>query len=457
MRKHEIKRKKRNVLLISYLSAAVVALGILAGVKHEQAKIYQRYVANDYQHAFDELVTAVSEMDAALQKSMYATSPSMISAVCTELFGKAMTAQMSLSALPFSTQELEQTASFISHVGDYAFVLSRSAARGLSYTEKELRDLRSLSDSAQLLAGNMKNLQLDLLDGVLRLDELIERRATLESADDGSGATVGSSMRLIEKEFPETPSLVYDGPFSEHLSKAQPKFLQGREMVDADSARRIAAQFSGISRGKLYLAAESEGEIPYYCFSADLSGYSVSIAVTKQGGQVLGMMSSRQPVEGSLSEEQLLNIAHRFLDERGFHGLVETYRIRQDNTVTMNFAYRQGDVLCYSDLVKLAIAEDTGTVCGFECQGYLTSHHQRQLPSPAVSEAKAREKVPPMLTVLSSQMALVPSEGQQETLCYEFKCSDEQERHCLIYVDAQSGEQHRILLLIEDETGALTI
>ena len=56
----------------------------------------------------------------------------MISAVCTDVFGKAMTAQMSLGALPFSTQELEKTAGFISRVGDYAYSLSRA---GREYTD----------------------------------------------------------------------------------------------------------------------------------------------------------------------------------------------------------------------------------------------------------------------------------------------------------------------------------
>ena len=166
----ENKRKKAVVLTVSYLSAAVIALGILAGTNYQRAETYKRYVAANYQHAFGELVTAVSEMDTALQKSLYATSPSMVSAVCTEVFGKAMTAQMSLGVLPFSTQELEQTAGFISRVGDYAFALSRSAGSGAGYTDEEKKNLKALSETANLLSANMKSLQTDLMDGVLTID-----------------------------------------------------------------------------------------------------------------------------------------------------------------------------------------------------------------------------------------------------------------------------------------------
>ncbi len=124
-------RRKWAILSISYLSCAVVALGIFSWAQYNRAETYNRQVAASYQHAFAELVTSMSEIDTALQKSLYATSPTMAGAICTEVFGKAMTAQMTLGVLPFSTQELEQTASFISRVGDYAYSLSRSALRGV--------------------------------------------------------------------------------------------------------------------------------------------------------------------------------------------------------------------------------------------------------------------------------------------------------------------------------------
>ena len=451
------KRKKAVVLTVSYLSATVIALGILAGTNYQRAETYKRYVAANYQHAFGELVTAVSEMDTALQKSLYATSPSMVSAVCTEVFGKAMTAQMSLGVLPFSTQELEQTAGFISRVGDYAFALSKSAGSGAGYTDEEKKNLKSLSETANLLASNMKSLQTDLMDGVLTRDELEDSQDRLDAAEQSMPNTLGGSMRLIEQEFPEIPSLVYDGPFSEHITKQEPVTLKGAREVSEDEARDAAAQFSGVSRSKLYLAGECGGNLPCYFFEANVGSGTLSLKVTKQGGKVINMLSSRQPGEGELSDDEVLKSAYKFLDGRGYTDMVETYRIRQNNVVTINFAYRQDKVVCYSDLVKVAVAEDTGAVCGFEAQGYLMTHCRRDLPLPAVSEEQAREKVPDGLEVLSSQLALVPSDGKYEKLCYEFKCSDENERHCLIYVGADSGEQEKILILIEDETGALTI
>ncbi|MGN1002305.1 MAG: germination protein YpeB [Oscillospiraceae bacterium] len=451
-------KKRTAILAISYLSAAVLVLAVLFGVSHERARRYELYAANNCQHAFDELVTAVGELDAALQKSVYATSPEMMGAVCTEIFGKAMTAQMSLGVLPFSTQELERTSGFISRVGDYAFSLSRNAARGQGYTQEEIENLRSLSDTAGVLAQNLKGMQTDMSLGVISMDELYAAERRLDETEDAAvPATVGGSMRLIEKEFPETPTLIYDGPFSEHIVSGSHKALEGLEMVDENRAREVAADFLAVPKTRVYPLGESAGDIPSWNFAYDADGATTTVAVTKEGGKVLGMLSSRPVGERKVSPEAALEKAKSFLRAKGYANMAETYSMCQGNILTANFAFVQEGVRCYSDLVKVSVAMDTGKVCAFEAKGYLSSHYWRDLPEKAVSEETAREKVSPLLTVLSARTALVPSDGKYETLCYEFTCQAEDERKYLIYVDAVSGEQEKILILLEDENGTLTL
>ena len=452
------KTKKRTVLAFSYLTAAALTFGILAGVNYERAKQYERMMANNYQHAFDELVTAVTEVDTALQKSVYATSANLTGSLCTEVFGKAMTAQMSLGALPFSCQELEQTSGFISRVGDYAYALSRAAAAGRTITDEQLDNLRALSDTASILALNLKSMQSELQDGHLTLTELRRAQTTLDENTDGQAAYAGDSIRLIEQEFPEVPSLIYDGPFSEHLSGAAPKALEGLEEVDEETARALAAGFLGLNRAKVYPTGEIGGELPCYGFAADGGdGGTTYLAVTKQGGKILSMLSSRPAGSASVGAEEAVKTAERFLGNAGYTDMAETYHMSQNGVLTVNFAYRQGEVLCYSDLVKVSVALDTGKVCGFEAKGYLTAHHTRELPEIRVSAEDARERVPETLEILARRLALVPSDGKYETLCHEFKCAAENGQHFIIYVSVETGAQEKILILLEDESGALTL
>lgn len=446
------------ILLTSYLTAAAVTFGVLAYVSNARARQYELYLSNQYQRSFNDLVTAVEEVDSALQKSMYAMSQGLAGSLCTEVFGKAMAAQLSLGSLPFSSAELEQTASFLSRVGDYAYCLSRAAAWGRAISPEELENLKALSDTAAILALNLRGMQSELLAGALSLTQLRKSQTTLDELSEQMPGYAGDGLKLIEQEFPEVPSLIYDGPFSEHLTNRKPKVLEGLPEVSQEEARRIAADILATGRGRIHPEGELTGDIPCWCFSADgEDGAALSVCITRQGGKLLSLLSSRPAGSERVSPEEAVEAAKRFLQSIGCPDMEETYHMTRDGVLTVNFAYRQGETLCYSDLIKVSVALDSGKVCGCETKGWLTSHCQRELPAAAVSQEDARAMVPESLEILSSQLALVPSDGQYETLCHEFKCAAEDGRHFIIYVNAATGQQEKILILLEDETGTLTL
>ena len=103
------------------------------------------------------------------------------------------------------------------------------------------------------------------------------------------------------------------------------------------------------------------------------------------------------------------------------------------------------------------MACDTGAICSFEARGYINSHTARDLPEPSVTADEARTQVTQDLEILSEQLTLIPTAGQDERLCWEFKCRTDDERHVLVYVNAVTGQQEKILLLLEDENGTLTL
>ena len=453
-----MQKNRLRTVLICYLCAAIAAFGGLALSFRARAQAREQELRYGYERAFGELVTAVGELDSALEKAVCATAPGLIGSLCTEVFGKAMTAQMSLAALPFSTQELEHLSGFISRVGDYAFVLARTAPAAGGYAPEELENLRALSGTAGTLAMNLRSLRGEVQDGTLALTDAEKTVRTVSGAVPEGLATLSDAVRLIEQEFPEIPALIYDGPFSEHLTGAQPLALTGLPDVDEAAAREIAARFLSVGEGRVRALGACGGDIPCWCFSADAAGGSTQyVSVTRQGGRVLSLLSSR-PVGSPVTDaESAVRTAAAFLAANGFADMAETYHMTQGGVLTVNFAYRQGDVLCYADLVKVSVALDTGRVCGFESRGYLSAHTPRALAAPAVGEEEARAAVPDGLEILGEQLALVPSPGRYETLCREFRCRAEDGRNYLIYVDAATGEQHKILILLEDESGALTI
>ena len=450
-------KKRTAILTISFLSAAVVALCAWGFVQHARAERYQITAEAGYQRAFGELVSSLTEIDSALQKSLYATSPATAGALCTEVFGKAMMAQMSLGVLPFSTQELEQTAGFISRVGDYAYMLSRAAAKGSSYTDEQRENLAALSDTATILAQNMTQLQTDMSDGRLTMDELKNAEDRLDTAKESLPTTLSGSMRLIEQEFPEVPSLIYDGPFSEHLTNASPRFLENLRAFSEEEARMTAWEFLGGARTAVKSQGRTEGSLPTWNFSAKCGDGEMDLALSVQGGKPVNLLCSRSLGEAKLSEEEAEAAAQSYLKKHGFTSMERTYHMIQNGVMTINYAYAQDGVLCYADLVKVSVALDDGSVVGLETRGYLMNHVQREIPEAAISEEQAASKVADGLEVLNHRLTLVPRTGGEEVFCHEFTCQTERGQHYIIYVDAVSGEQEKILILLEDENGALTL
>jgi spore germination protein len=451
-------KKKILTLTVSYVLAGIIVLSGFLYAEHQKSEALQRQVANNYQHAFSELVNGMGEIDSALQKSLYATSPAMVSAICTELFGKATSTQMIMGELPVSNYELEQTAGFIAKVGDYAYMLSKNAAAGGTYSEEQYANLKVMSDTATVLSDNLKQLMADINSGALTVTELSQiQNSAAQSEDSAQPEALGESFKVIESEFPEVPSLIYDGPFSEHISKMKPVYLEGKSEISDAVAQNIAAEFMGMDQGTFTVYGERSGNIPAYMLSAKMNGGEIYLEVSKAGGVVINMRDSRSVSAMAMQPEDGVGIAKRFLEEHGFTDMQESYWMVDNNTVTVNFAYTQDDVICYTDLVKVSVALDNGSVTGFESLGYVMSHTDRTLPEVTVSVDEAQDRVSGELTVLSHDLAVIPTGGMYEVLCHEFKCENANGQHYIIYVNAQTGVEEKILILLESENGTLTL
>ena len=450
-------RRRTAVRIFSFALTALVVLAGYGIQKNNEAEAYRQQLSLGYRHAFAELAANLDGLNTDLQKGLYATSPSMLGALCTQIYGRSVAAQQALGELPYSNVELERTAALLAKVGDYAAYLSRSAAVNGGCSEEDRARLKSLSAGAGELAVKVAGLQADLLSGSADLEDVQAAEARLSASTEGGAVTAGSAYKTVESDFPELPSLIYDGPFSEHIAGRTPKVLEGLGQVSPDEARTMAAQFLNLKPGVFTLVSSGGGSLPVYGFSAWVDGGEVYIEVSRAGGRVVELMSARSVPQALLTREEALTAAADFLTAQGYPSMVQTYFTDTGNVLTINFAYAQDGVICYPDLIKVSIALDTGRVVGFESKGYLMNHSARSFTPPAVSEAAARRVVSPELAVLSHQLALIPTGGEYEVLTHEYKCETQDGRHVLVYVSAQTGQEERILLLLEDESGTLVI
>ena len=458
--------KRRVRVLAASFTAAAFAVSVGFGVQgYARAEDYRRQLDNGYRQAFTELTTAAGELDAALEKVTYATTPSLFASLCAQAYAKALAAQTALGELPYGNVELEQTAAFFAKAGDYAMAMARGASGEGVCTVENRETLRGLAAAAGELSATLQALQLQLDGGALHPEDVAAAEARLAAAEarlaaaqeDGEPVTSGSAFQTVEADFPQVPTLIYDGPFSEHLSGRTPQMLEGLPQVTEEEARRAAAAFAGLRAEVFTRTSDGAGNLPAWGFSALADGGELYVEITKQGGQVLQMLSSRPVGEAALSRKEGVEQAASFLDAHGYQDMSPSYFLEGDGILTVHFAPVLDGVYCYPDLVKVGVALDNGDVVSFEAHGYLMNHGAREPAAPAVSADEAAERVDSSLTVLSRQLALIPTGGEYEVLCHEFKCQNADGGHVLVYVNAATGQQERILLLLEDENGTLVI
>lgn len=447
--------KRGRIRAVAYTAFAFVILAGYCISIYQSSLNYQRTIANSYRRAFSQVVSSVERIDNAMQKEIYVVTPAMVSVLSAEIQTEASVAQQALSELPYANVELEQTAAFLSKVGDYASALARSATDGL--TEEESAYLETLSMAASQLRERLEALEIELNEGTTSLATAAEIEQRLSELTEDDSVLAGSTFENVETDFPELPTMTYDGPFSDHLASSDSKYLRGLSEVTADEAIAAAANLTGLRESVFTLTGEVNGEIPCYTLEAAVDGGTLTVEVTKVGGIVLELTNSRSVGDRALSADDCADRAEDFLERCGFEDMEETYRYNNEGRLTVNFAYEDEDILCYPDLCSVTVAMDTGSVVSFECTSYVSNHTRRGFEPPVVTVEQARETISPKLQILKERLAVIPTEGEFEVLCWEFICQAENGQHYIVCINANTGAEQKILILLEDENGTLTV
>ncbi len=174
-------KKKTRILLASYLSVLVVTLALWAWAGQWGLGWYRRTAKESAGLAFEETVRAVERLSDVLDQSPYATDSGMCERICCEACASAAAAQSAMSALPFSTQELERLSAFLNTAGDYALSLSGS---GEVFTPDQREDLRAMGEAAADFSRQLLSLREALNGGELRMDSR-EKRLRNVGEEDG--------------------------------------------------------------------------------------------------------------------------------------------------------------------------------------------------------------------------------------------------------------------------------
>ena len=435
--------RRRAIRLTSFSLAAAAVCGFGWYKNYHQSQYYQNALEMSYMRAIEDLASYMNDLNGTLAKSMYSGTPEQLSRLSADIWRDAGYAKNSLSQIPTGFVQLEKTYKYLSQVGDYAKSMARKVSSGQTLSEEERRNMQKLSEYGKALEEQLFVLQDEIMVGNVSYEE-VEDTLSNQQLDPNQSQTVnvGDGFKDFEDGIDGYPTLIYDGPFSDHILEKEPEFLKGQPEISREEARKRAAAILGTEEANVQDDSDEDGKMPSYGFYAEDS----VISVTKAGGFICYTLSSRPVSEDRIQMEQACQMAEKYLKDIGYDHMQTTYYEKNNNVLTVNFAAKEGEVTCYN-----------GEILGMDARGYLTNHKSRSLPAPSISEEDARNTCSPLLEVQEVKLALIPSAGQNEIYCYELNCLSETGDHVLVYINAETGAEEQILILLINENGTLTI
>lgn len=443
--------RRNKIRIISYMLTLVAVLTAWGTVQTVRFVNYAKQISVSQQRAISSLASYLDTLKNDLKKMQYVNTSTMASGLSLSLCKASAGAKGCLSELSAGSTQLNTINKFLSQSSDYVQSLTKRLANGETLTDEDHEQITQLYNYAAKLSEQISYMEEVMYSGSIDFEGAV---STLSHLTDNGDLSISYSDTVSDAEdsFADYPTLIYDGPFSDNMLTKESEMLKNEKEITAEEAKKRAAEFSGIQEENLIKQEDENGTIKAYVFYCD----GVSVAVTKNGGYLMYILSDTFAGEEKKTSEEAIEIARKYLEKHGFSSLKNSYYSINDGICTINFAYTLGDVIYYPDLIKVGIALDTGKVVSADTTGYLMNHKSRDIPQNVISIGAAEKNISSTLTVESYKTAIIPIDDGSEVFTYEFLCHDKDNNDILVYINAETGKEADIKLLMYSDGGILT-
>lgn len=422
---------------------------------------YRNYLQSEYSKNMHELITSVENIRVDLSKAAITNSREEKIITFEEIFRYSATANDKLHSLPIPQQNIESTSKFLSQVGDFCYSLVKASSEGKDLSDKDYNNIDNLKQEALKLQNDLNVVLADISEGRVKWGEIRQKAAGVFAR--GNEEAVSTQFANIQKQIAAYPSLIYDGPFSDNIMDIKPKVTAQAEVPLADATNVVYKVIGKENIEKIdNVPNEGKTKIPSYRFNVTMKNRNakqntVICEISKNGGRVVYLLDNRLINNPAVDLKKAADIGAKYLINLGYKNMVTAYTLKYDNTAIINYVFKQNDIAIYPDQIKLKIALDNGNIIGIESEKYLVSHEEnRKLITPKISEAEAEAKVSKRLNISTKRLAVIPTETNTEILCYEFAGSYKNDKF-IVYINAQTGYEQRILQIINTPNGELAM
>ncbi|CDI48348.1 germination protein YpeB [Clostridium tetani] len=455
-----MKKSNKRVIYTAIVTIIVVFSSTFAILMTLERTDYRNYLQAQYSKNMYELMDSVQNIRVNLSKAAVVGSREQNIIVFDEIFRHATNANDRLHSLPLSQDTIENTSRFLSQVGDFCYTLGKTTSEGTQLQDKDYKSIEDLKNRSIKLEANLNQVSNDINEGKVRWGEIRKKVGGVLARNKED---ISEQFKGIQKQVTQYPALIYDGPFSDNVVKIEPRINKEKEISKEEAEKKIRTVIGENKVTKIDLInKESNTGISTYSFEVGVKSRNdkndkIVCEVSKKGGKILYLLDNRLVESSKIKRDTAMKKGEEFLKNIGYKEMVPTYAIDYGNVATVSYVYKKDDIMIYPDQIKLKIALDDGSIVGIESAKYLVSHtRNRNIPKAKVSLENARKKVGKRLKIKSSRLAIIPTETNKEKLCYEFT-GDYNGETFIVYVNADTGYEERIIQIINAPNGQLTI
>lgn len=447
--KKKVNKKVLNVAIFMTFGALIIfSLEMTNNFKRQK-----NLVQDEYNKSMYLAVSYINNVEVDLAKLLVTSTPKMSAVTLADIWKQANIAKECLEQIPVGQNSMANASKYLTQVSDFSYTLMKQNISDIKLTEEEYEKLKHIYEDSSKLSSKMSDIYDDLNAGRIKWDEL--EKIGNEKLPDND---ISNSISEVGKTFQNYEGLIYDGAFSDHLLSSEPKFLSQKEISEDDAKKYIEEVILNDEKiDKIEFKGESNGKIKLYNFDVTLdSKQKRTISITKNDCKLYLMIGDKNVKEQNISVDEAKKRGMEFLNKLGIDNMIETYYQKTENMIVINYAATQDDVILYPDLIKVKISLDDGKVYGVEAAGYIFNHTTRNNLKPSISQEKAKSILNSSIKIISSDMALIPTESNSEILTYEFKGKIDN-REFLIYINADNASEEKVLLVIDNKNGVLTM
>lgn len=422
---------------------------------------YRNYLQAEYSKNMYELIDSVRSIRVNLSKAPIVGSKEQNVIVFDEIFRHASVANDKLHSLPVNQSTIQDTSKFLSQVGDFCYTLGKTTLEGKQLNESDYKTINDLKNRSYSLEDSLNKISEDINDGEIKWGEIRKKVTGVLAKEDTSN--LKTKFEGIQKQIVQYPSLIYDGPFSDNNMKIKPR-INSQKVISQNQAKDIIKKVVGENNiGSINLNERvSNSKIPAYSFDVLLKGKEnekrkIVCDISKHGGRVLYLIDNKTINDKKINRKEAIKKGNEYLERLGYKDMVPTYAMHYGNAAVISYVHRTNNVNIYPEQIKLKVALDNGNIIGVESEKYLTSYvDKRNISKPSITLEDARSKVGKKLNIKSEKLAIIPTVNNKEVLCYEFLGNYNGEKF-IVYINADTGAEQRIIQIIDTPNGELTI